>query len=629
MIASYRDPECKYTIRDLFAKAAHPGRIRVGLVWQYAEEDYETPYFIGPFNDQIKVVKYPHINSQGACWARSIAQTLYDSEDYYLALDAHMRFVSGWDERLIEIHERLRGQGFQKPVISYYPPGYALPDETVDHRLNKVTPRPMIVKGERTGIVVNSRSVEIKEREPFLQAAASANFLFAAGSVVQDVPYDPHLYFYGEEISLAARLWTSGYDLFHPGCILAFHLYRRQRDPESGTRVYRRIGRHQVDHASSQREAFSYQRVRHLLGADISHAPFITKELEKFGLGNVRSLHQFSKYSGIYFRNVTVSAFGRLGVHAAEAIPLGKEAEIRALERAEAILSERGQVGDVSYVVDLLREMGVSRILDLSCSWVQWLQPPHRLGLQQYNGVSINRLRAHSLAVYLEGEDKGSVRCCNYAADPLDYCELVYDGGLLGLLPPRVVWQILISVKRSGAAHLMVLEAEPDLEVSWLCCSPYYLPEPVIRRSFDQKHCLVVWDVRDPRFQVESLAENTSQARRVLVQILFESLEIVRKSLSCHGDLFERLLAASIDMPRRQAETIFRSLDVLEVVSHCGEAVQQALELWWAIRRTNIRNVRALAGPGKINKELVVGYVEMQAIAWAFLSDYQHTYFNK
>ena len=33
-IAAYRDPECAWTLHSLFAAAAHPERVRVGVVWQ-------------------------------------------------------------------------------------------------------------------------------------------------------------------------------------------------------------------------------------------------------------------------------------------------------------------------------------------------------------------------------------------------------------------------------------------------------------------------------------------------------------------------------------------------------------------------------------------------------------------
>ena len=33
-IACFRDSECRWTVRDLFSKAAHPSHVRVGIVWQ-------------------------------------------------------------------------------------------------------------------------------------------------------------------------------------------------------------------------------------------------------------------------------------------------------------------------------------------------------------------------------------------------------------------------------------------------------------------------------------------------------------------------------------------------------------------------------------------------------------------
>ena len=44
-----------------------------------------------------------------------------------------------------------------------------------------------------------------------------------------EVPYDPDYYFHGEEISLAVRSYTWGYDLFHPHKIIAWHEYTRKR----------------------------------------------------------------------------------------------------------------------------------------------------------------------------------------------------------------------------------------------------------------------------------------------------------------------------------------------------------------------------------------------------------------
>ena len=41
-MAAYRDPEAQWTLRSLFQRAAHPERVRVGVVWQVVpgEDDH-------------------------------------------------------------------------------------------------------------------------------------------------------------------------------------------------------------------------------------------------------------------------------------------------------------------------------------------------------------------------------------------------------------------------------------------------------------------------------------------------------------------------------------------------------------------------------------------------------------
>ena len=56
----------------------------------------------------------------------------------------------------------------------------------------------------------------------------SAHFCFAPGSFCLEVPHDPNYYFHGEEISVAVRAYTWGYDLFHPHKIICWHEYTRK-----------------------------------------------------------------------------------------------------------------------------------------------------------------------------------------------------------------------------------------------------------------------------------------------------------------------------------------------------------------------------------------------------------------
>ena len=54
----------------------------------------------------------------------------------------------------------------------------------------------------------------------------SAGFLFSTKEFVDTVPYDPHLYFVGDDTSVALRSFTIGFDIFHIPKIPLFHSHR-------------------------------------------------------------------------------------------------------------------------------------------------------------------------------------------------------------------------------------------------------------------------------------------------------------------------------------------------------------------------------------------------------------------
>ena len=64
--------------------------------------------------------------------------------------------------------------------------------------------------------------------EPIPARFYSAHFCFTLGQFCLEVPHDPNYYFHGEEISIAVRAYTWGYDLFHPHKIVAWHEYTRK-----------------------------------------------------------------------------------------------------------------------------------------------------------------------------------------------------------------------------------------------------------------------------------------------------------------------------------------------------------------------------------------------------------------
>ena len=101
-IVSYRDSEANPTVMDLFARAANPSRVSVGLVWQLdldAAADQAmhraTPWAGGLRGGRVRSLVMPAADAAGPSWARRVAQSLWKGEKYVLQIDSHTRFRPG------------------------------------------------------------------------------------------------------------------------------------------------------------------------------------------------------------------------------------------------------------------------------------------------------------------------------------------------------------------------------------------------------------------------------------------------------------------------------------------------------------------------------------------------------
>ena len=154
--------------------------------------------------------------------------------------------------------------------------------------------------GDPQLVHVSGNYVPVKDEErgglyptPFLVN----NFLFAQASMFDEVPVDPHFHFYGDEISYAARLWTHGYDVFQPDCMVLYHYWIREK--QMHLQHYRRT--------DTQRSYLSLLRGRHLLGLEKTDDKLALKEIEGFGLGSQRKLDDLWEFAGVDLKNGQVT----------------------------------------------------------------------------------------------------------------------------------------------------------------------------------------------------------------------------------------------------------------------------------------------------------------------------------
>ena len=120
-IASYRDPVLIDTVNSALANASNPDRLSFGLVIQDIEKD--IPDFSKYKNISI-VTMHPR-DARGAGFARDIAISLIKDEEYFLQIDSHTMFESGWDELVIEEFNKAKDiSKHNKIILSYFPPPF-------------------------------------------------------------------------------------------------------------------------------------------------------------------------------------------------------------------------------------------------------------------------------------------------------------------------------------------------------------------------------------------------------------------------------------------------------------------------------------------------------------------------
>ena len=228
-IASYRDPELLNTLKDCIDKAEKPENLVFGICWQHSKDDEWDNLDEYKDDPRFRIVDVNYTESKGACWARNTLQQEYGGEQYTLQLDSHHRFIDNWDTELISMLNGLIEKGHKKPLLTSYISSYD-PQNDPEGR----TQVPWLMNFDRFipegAVFFLPATIPNWEEltEPLPARFYSAHFAFSLGSFVEEVPHDPNYYFHGEEISIAVRAYTHGYDLFHPHKIIAWHEYTRR-----------------------------------------------------------------------------------------------------------------------------------------------------------------------------------------------------------------------------------------------------------------------------------------------------------------------------------------------------------------------------------------------------------------
>ena len=506
-VASYRDSECPWTLADMFAKAQVPDRVFAGVLWQMAAEDPEEWCRLPDRPGQIRTIRVDAADSMGVCWARSRIQCeLMQGEDYYLQIDSHSRFAPGWDTALLAM---LAACPSPKPVLTTHPVRYDPPDT----RTHNLLPILIASSFNEAGVLIpkgKGFAPSDLPGHPLPTAFFGGGGTFAAADMVREVPYDPNLYFQGEEITMAVRLWTHGYDLFSPNAVLLYHDYS-----DRGRR------RHWNDHQDwgtiIQR---GEERLRYLLGMQAAPEAAALRDLDRYGLGHRRTLREYEIFADVDFARRWIGPrafdgqFPLLPPRTAE-----QTARHHRFTRiyddnfwqSSATRSGPGSTWQATVALrDTLRAalntLKVNVLVDAGCGDLVW-NADLTLDLDLYLGFDIvpELIRQNRI---LYGQRK------NHFFNVADICCDLLPGGdailcrnILTHLPNPAVQQALRQFQRSGARYLLAttFPGRPNREIAtgeWrpvdLTAPPFSLPPPrLLLPDGEQGSRIGVWKLAD------------------------------------------------------------------------------------------------------------------------------------
>lgn len=298
-VASYRDNQCPKTVKNIIENSDHPELLTIVICQQNSIIEKDCASWCST-NDlckktNTKIERLSYSAARGPTWARWRIQKKWTGEEYYLQVDAHTRMIKSWDTVL---KDQLSICPSSKPVLTQYPLEYEINDSGNENwQVDKLRGGLYVQKfsGPDRFFRIQSDYTESVPSTPFSSTCWAAGFSFSKGDFFWEVGYDPYtpFLFFGEEMDIAIRGWTHGWDFFSPSETVVFHNYKRDHRSTfwenplqwpleilSRFRIYVKLGYLRADQIPKKYH-------------------FILTDLDRFDLGNQRTLQEYEKFSGI------------------------------------------------------------------------------------------------------------------------------------------------------------------------------------------------------------------------------------------------------------------------------------------------------------------------------------------
>jgi hypothetical protein len=290
-IASYRDPELERTIRSAIDNANNPDSLHFSVVIQDYEERMPNLSWV----PNISLSKMTIKQAKGAGFARAKAMEPYSNEEYFLQTDSHTLFVEGWDKLCIdELEKAEKISKNNKIILSYFPPPFYIETNgqiTYPKKDKERKPYPTkqvpVANKRREWTAMRIEFDDQSFSNPEESSTVLGGFIFSRGNIINEVPYDPDISFFGEEICFAMRAWTRGWNIYSPSKTIVHHFYSREG--------YKKIWKDSTIRRQSWIETEEISKNKQMK---------VLCGIEKgvFGVGNKRTIQEYETFCGQNFK---------------------------------------------------------------------------------------------------------------------------------------------------------------------------------------------------------------------------------------------------------------------------------------------------------------------------------------
>lgn len=285
-IPSYQDPEIWETVDNFYKNAKYPERIYFGITNQTDNKKLHEEVLIRFPNVQMDILELGSI--VGCQPARINSHRFYNNQDYYLNMDSHMRCILNWDEELVNDFEKLQEREGPSVITCYAAP-YDKDENGADiirevpYSTSFYMQEHNITHFKKHGIpqfCAYNQEYGIETPSPYV----SGHFFFTSRQAILDAPFVKEVMFTEEEIFMAVRFYTAGYNLYNPKKTYIYHRYGRGG---------RRLFWEDFPELWYERDIESRNFVNNVLQNNIIN--------DANGLLSKRTLSEFESYSGLNF----------------------------------------------------------------------------------------------------------------------------------------------------------------------------------------------------------------------------------------------------------------------------------------------------------------------------------------